>query len=580
MNRKAPTKSSKGWGCLILFALPFAAVGVVMTVMVVWDWLEYAAMQRWQEVPARIDRAELEEHHGDGGTTYQATAEYTYVFQDRTFTGNRVSLHGGSDNIGSFHKRVHKELKQYQTSGKPFRCYVDSRAPANSVLYRDLRWEMIGFKSLFAVIFGAFGFGMLYGGLYGRGKIRDEKARTAAHPDEPWLWKGDWASGEIRSSSKTMLAVVWGFAIFWNLISLPIALMVLIETKEPWSWPKLLVLVFPAVGMLLLAVALFLLLRWRKYGESVFQMASVPGVVGGKLAGVIRTSARIRPEDGFRVTLSCIRKYTTGSGNSRNTREEVLWQDQQVIARPLAEPDFTQTAIPVVMAIPYEALPSDDSDSDDQILWRLEAAASVPGVDYKALFDVPVFKTAESRPDFRLDESLLAPYAAPVDADRELRAAGVLKSTAPGGATRYEFSMARNPATALVLTLLTAIWSGVVVVLVLVEAPIIFPIVFGLIDLFLVHAALDAWFYCSVVDISPSGLSVSRGLFGLGRTQSIDVAEIDRIELKQGVQAGSTVYYDLVVHRRGRKKIKVARSLPSRRQAQTIVDQWRAAMNR
>ena len=37
----------------------------------------------------------------------------------------------------------------------------------------------------------------------------------------------------------------------------------------------------------------------------MFQMASVPGVIGGQLAGAIVTSAKIRPEDGFHVTLKC-----------------------------------------------------------------------------------------------------------------------------------------------------------------------------------------------------------------------------------------------------------------------------------
>jgi hypothetical protein len=72
-----------------------------------------------------------------------------------------VSIHRGSDNIGSFQRRAFEELTRCRASGRPFRCYVDPQNPANAVLYRQARWEMIAFYAMFALVFGGAGVGLL-----------------------------------------------------------------------------------------------------------------------------------------------------------------------------------------------------------------------------------------------------------------------------------------------------------------------------------------------------------------------------------------------------------------------------------
>ena len=139
-------------------------------------------------------------------------------------------------------------------------------------------------------------------------------------------------------------------------------------------------------------------LRWRKYGQSVFEMASVPGVIGGQLAGVIRTSAKVQPEDGFRLTLNCVQRMTTGSGKNGSTSENVLWQDEQLIARELLQNDPEQSAIPVLFQIPYECRPTDETDANDQTIWRLEVSAKTPGLDYSTSLTCPCSRRPRATP--------------------------------------------------------------------------------------------------------------------------------------------------------------------------------------
>ena len=110
----------------------------------------------------------------------------------------------------------------------------------------------------------------------------------AAHQDQPWLWRADWAAGEIHSSPKAkaiffvLLAIIWNFCTFSALASLRTNLS---------GW----LMLFQLVGIGLLLIAIRALLQWRLYGESTFQLKLMPATIGGALEGVIRCSHPLRP---------------------------------------------------------------------------------------------------------------------------------------------------------------------------------------------------------------------------------------------------------------------------------------------
>ncbi len=393
---------------LLLFSIPFTAVGIGMLVVTWWTLWDWQRMQCWEEVPCQILSAKLESHRGDDSTTYKVVAEYRYRYAGRDYTGTRVSPHSGADNIGSFHQRAYKQLDRHRTSGKPFPCYVDPEHPEEAILYRRPRWEMMLFYTGFLYAFGGAGLGTMLGGLLWR---RSRSKRAATPPDEPWLARDDWARGLVSSSNrKTFLVVAMG-AVFANLPYLPAAMVAYdawITGSSRWA---LLTMIFPAIGLALAWWALYAGLRWVKYGESTFQMASVPGVVGGTLAGVVHVASRLQSEHGFRVRLVCHRTVTKRSGKKTETTVDTAWEQVRQIAKALDQPDPGRTAIPILFGLPYDVLPTGE-EGDRTIAWQLEVRSAQSGVDYKAVFEVPIFRTAQSRPDFQLDDSLMAPYSA------------------------------------------------------------------------------------------------------------------------------------------------------------------------
>lgn len=150
----------------------------------------------------------------------------------------------------------------------------------------------------------------------------------------------------------------------------------------------------------------FTWLAWRliRFGRSVFEMAEIPGVVGGTLGGLIHTRVHIPAGGGFRVQLQnrlrqrVVRRH--GNRTVHTIVESTLWEDEIWVERETLEADRTRSAIPVYFEIPYECKPTSNTDPMNQFLWKLKVVSELPGVDYQAEFEVPVFRTEKSRSDF------------------------------------------------------------------------------------------------------------------------------------------------------------------------------------
>lgn len=567
-------KTSRASGCLILFAIPFAVGGLLHAFWVANGLLHAWHMQSWVETPARIQQVDLTV--GEDSTSYQVTACYEYTYQGTSYTGTTVNAASVGDQSGKYQKRLFQELQKHRRTQQPYRCFVNPGQPAEAVLERDIGLSGVGV----ALIAACVGVGLFVVALAWRRWERRCAVRAAAHPDEPWLWRADWASARVVCSRAGVLFPV-GFAVVWNLVSWPFGWAAWRGEIPVLFWA------FPVVGLALAVWALVAVLRWWKYGRSVFEMASVPGVIGGSLAGVVRTSVKIVPERGFRLRLSCIRTIQSGGRNSSSSRS-IVWQDEQLIGRELL-PAAEQSAIPVLFTIPFDCAPCDDRNWENMVHWELEVSAATPGMDYKATFSVPVFKTPASRPDFEADRSLIAPYVAETEPAADLREAGVRRATAPDGeAVRFILPRARHAGTALVLTfMMLLLWAvpygiwrfdsdrslGGMVFLG------VFSLVFGLVGLVLAVVAADLWLYRSVIDVSRRGLSVTAGLWR-GRTTWIAAGDMEQFELKSMMGSENRRYYDLVVRTREGQRTTLGKHLPGRRLAEAVQRQVEEALGR
>lgn len=401
---------------------------------------------------------------------------------------------------------------------------------------------------------------------------REKESLMQAHPEEPWRWKKDWAKGKIRSSSRNFYGMLF-FSGVWILLSVPF---LLTFRDAPHTIFKIVIVAFGICDVFLLFAVSYMFLRWLKYGRSVLEMASVPGVIGGQFAGVVRTSAKIRVEDVFRLRLRCIHSEARGKGDSRRLHHYVIWEDEQLIAYDLLQHDGGRSAIPFLFQIPYECRQTGKLKSEDYIEWKLGITAKTPGVDYRSEFEVPIFKTAQSDPDFVVDQSLIEKYTTPEDPERDLREARVRRTISSNGEDRFIFPMARQLGTAMVMIVMTVVFWGV---------PVFFfhhgfhagtaflSVIFSLFGILLLYLSLDMCFYRSVVDVSPRGLRVKGGLFG-GRTRRwIDLSDLNEIKLDCNMKSEQQKHYDIVAICSDGRKVILGKRIPGQRLANAVQQQ-------
>ena len=568
-------KDKKGVGCLCLFATPFALVGLFMTGWACKSVVEALDMRSWVPASAQITATDLEVNTGSDSTTYKVTASYTYTYQGRELQGSRVGLDSSSDNIGSYHQRMHDTLSKHLQTKEPYTCYVNPRDPAQAVLDRNPRLTLMAMKLAFGLVFGGVGFGLMIGGLVASKSVSKENELKKKHPDEPWLWKEDWSKGVLVSSSRGKMIGALIFALIWNGISWPICILLPQALEEQGSKLPLLILIFPAVGILLAVYAVRSVIRWKRYGQSLFEMKNVPGVLGGKLEGIIRVPIQLRPENGFTVTLSCIRHER--GGRDDGTRERVLWQEERHIAEEMEDADWSQTSVPVLFALPYEAEET-DSEADESVEWRLEMKASVPGVDFTTQFDVPIFKTEESIRGFQLEEEEVRKRLSSITPDEALRQSGLIIQTLPTGGKRFHFPAGRYKKVALGLTGFLAIWTGAIALMLNLGAPIFFPIVFGVFELLLIWGVMDLWFGTHTVVVDRGVITAKHAILGTGNTKMVDYQDVAQIKPVQGMQAGNKLYYNVQLMTVGGRKVTVARNLSNQEEAETFIQQMEEAM--
>ena len=435
-------------------------------------------------------------------------------------------------------------------------------------------------QAIFAIAFCGVGGGLIWWGRYSAGKAREIARLKAVHPESPWMWKPEWAVGRIVGSTKATMVFTWVFAVFWNLISVPLLFVVPREVLEKQNYLGLIGLLFPVVGVGLLYWAARATARWKKFGSSVFEMAAVPGVIGGRLGGTIQTNFVAAPQDGFNLKLTSLRRRR-GRGKNSSTTERILWQEEQTISRERLRPAYRGTSIAVEFRIPYECDETNETNYYDQVIWRLEADAEVSGIDYKTQFEAPVFKTAESRPA-KADEESAPGYgtaaATPFDSTRS---SIVVRPSTLGG-TEYYFGAARNVAAAVSMTVFFFIWMGAVWLQLYLGAPLFFPIICGLLGAILLLFVIDLWFSSTRVVIESGMVKIKRTALGIGGTKRIPCSEISDVQIKIGMQQGQTAtqsakaYYDIKIHRKNGKKVSAGRNLRDKSEAEWLAAEMKA----
>lgn len=365
-----------------------------------------------------------------------------------------------------------------------------------------------------------------------------------AHPEEPWLWRAEWAAGEIHSSARPVAIAVCALALFWNAIALPTAVPALLAHNLRYE-PKFAGLaIFPIIGFGLIAWAIHLLLRWNAYGDSRFEMKSVPGKIDGTLEGSIHIGRGVEPMRPANLKLVCINYISSGN----NSTATPLWSDESQVTAG------GDGSIPVSFLIPPECKPSDDTNFHDRICWRLNAKSPGGVVSYKSSFEVPVFQIDETTAQAAEAVDLRTRRDQRVSEFRP-QGSAIRFGLNPDGQTEIYFRAFRNPSITFVLLGFLAIWSCVTYLIFKEHAPLIFRIMWPVFEAIVVVWVISLMFGTTTVLIGDGPLKVTRHLLGIpASTRRVPACDVLDIRSIAGMTAGTTVYRRIQVrYGRGEK---------------------------
>ncbi|MCG7862001.1 MAG: DUF3592 domain-containing protein [Candidatus Thiodiazotropha endolucinida] len=550
---------------LTIFGLPFLAVGIFFiykTAVSVFDAMQMAA---WQQTQGTLISAKLSHHRSDDSTTYQAEARYRYRVDGIEYTGERVAIHSGSDNIGDFQQRLGQRLTQLHHNKRPVAVYYNPSNPNEAVINRDIRWSMIGFNTIFIVLFGGSGLGMILFGLRGKRVIDTPEAA-----EKPWLARPAWADNRILSGARLGMYLFWAITVFWNLLSIPAAIAV------PSVWRKegalaLLILLFPLVGIGLFYWTVKKSLEWRRFGYTPLTLDPFPGAIGGDVGGEIEADITYAPGLVCEVTLSCIYSYVSGSGKNRSRSEAVKWQDS---GHAQVEPAGRGIRLGFRFSVPEGLSPSEE-ETGNYYLWRLNIKLAQPGIDLHRSYTIPVYATAEKSRLQNLDSAKERPHGMP-----ELKAETLLPLHRNGTLHELHYPMLRQPIASIVFLVVGVIFAIAGVILwgkAQQEGPTLYFM--GGIFTILGSMAALAGFYTAFnsLYIAWDGRQVVtiRRLLGFTvRWKNARYHELRDIELKKGAtttQSGSThkINYH-VTAQTPRGKIVLAENLDSHSKAKLV----------
>lgn len=276
-------------GCLSLFLLPFALIGLLMAFQMFQLVTVWWHAQSWTECEAWIDRVEMKVEHSGDGTSYRLEADYHFVYRNVPYTGTRVWIDRMSDG-GLFQKRIHRQLQTHHEQKTPFRCFVDPQDPAQSVLYRDFRLIVVVFYLVFIVAFGGVGCGGLFLIMRESQRSRERHSLSLLYPGEPWMWDHGTVSGIFDATPGWVTP--FAVAALWNLFCWLIAFAVWNEV-ETSSLTAGLVSLLPIIGLWLAWRAMIIFLRWRHYGMVQIQVTPWPYRIGDTLQGKILFSGSL-----------------------------------------------------------------------------------------------------------------------------------------------------------------------------------------------------------------------------------------------------------------------------------------------
>ncbi|GAA4362847.1 DUF3592 domain-containing protein [Kangiella marina] len=561
---------NKGAGCLTLFGGVFFLAGLAIFVWGLISSVNVWRAQDWSVVDAEIISLEQVSSTDDGSTTYGVKGTYRYMFNDREYQSNQVSFYSGTDNIGSYQQQLYRNLR-HASSQQKLKAYVNPESPSESVLDRTMRWGMLGFYSIFLLVFGGVGLGIMLWARWGAKRLAQKEVFQETHSEEPWLWRKEWQGNDFRCQTKSAFKVMLGFAIIWNLISLPGTIGVLHEGnyfKEPL---QLLVFLFPLVGLGMIVLTVIYYRREKAFGDSKLVLQQTPLVIGGRNSGKIIINGELKERE-VMLTLSCQRVTRRRSGKETRTTTKILWQDDQRLL--VQQHQAQQFAVDFDVKIP-EGLPeSSDADVNNKIEWVVKVEQKQKGPDLQLMFELPAFVVAHRIEPETPKEDLFSEQSTEgsvTSKGGDWRYLDIVESHSNYG-KEYYFKAFRHKALGIGTLIFGLVFFAIGLGVFMAESSYLFLIAFGGMGLLIFFIGLNVLLFRSRIAVSSGVLICKKGSL-FSKVYRFNKSDIEKITRESNMSSGNKQYYHLSVKSKDGTKEVIAKYLLNSNDVDNFIEQ-------
>lgn len=337
----------------------------------------------------------------------------------------------------------------------------------------------------------------------------------------------------------------------WTVGAFSVAGSVLSKQTADFPHPTYLILLFPAVGLLLLWTAYRQYREWQRFGPLKLGMDPYPGAIGGDVGGSVFVPVPPKRLGDLRATLSCVEVSMSGGGKNRSRTERITWRRR---ARTRTELAANGARISFVVRTD-PGLPDANSSINSGHHWILHLLSKDGGVDRN--FDLPVFDTGyHSQSRLPIDPELQTtdPLQFPADTVRVEHGTEGLK---------LDYPPSRGGRSGIMLTAVGLLFSAIGVFMAMQAMGVFDPressfaigttslmaLVFFPAGAALTTFGLYLWLNRLQVTIGPQVVLIRRSIGPFRRQRELPRAQLGAIDKALSSQAGqgakATVYYQL-----------------------------------
>lgn len=218
------------------------------------------------------------------------------------------------------------------------------------------------------------------------------KRLAALHPNEPWLADHPWnPQGARTDNAGAVWKAIFG-AFFFALFMAPFNWVAFFLPSIPMVARVFVIGVVGLFDLVIIAVlwqGIYLFLRQFKYGTSHLRFERFPFFLGETLNARFGSTRPIGAFNSMKITLRFVREQSEGSGEDQHMNVRQHYAETLEI-KEAGVHEGGGADIPITFNLPAGEYETKLSAAEPRY-WEVEIEADTPGVDFSALFLVPVY---------------------------------------------------------------------------------------------------------------------------------------------------------------------------------------------